>query len=49
MGRGALNLHGHSHGKLKPMPKQYDVGVDPMGPAPVGLSTILTSRLRRKA
>ena len=48
IGRGALNLHGHSHGKLKPMPKQYDVGVDPMGPAPVTLPAILTSRLRRK-
>jgi len=30
------------------MPKQYDVGVDPMGAAPVPLSAILTSRLRRK-
>ena len=48
IGRGALNLHGHSHGKLTPMPKQYDVGVDPMGFAPVGLPAILASR-RRKA
>ncbi|MEL6062793.1 MULTISPECIES: metallophosphoesterase [unclassified Methylobacterium] len=48
MSKGALNLHGHSHGKLKPMPKQYDVGVDPMGPAPVALPTILSSRLRGK-
>lgn len=48
IGRGALNLHGHSHGKLTPMPKQYDVGVDPMGFAPVGLLAILASR-RRKA
>ncbi|AIQ93723.1 metallophosphoesterase [Methylobacterium sp. XJLW] len=47
MSRGALNLHGHSHGKLKPMPKQYDVGVDPMGAAPVPLSAILASRRRR--
>lgn len=48
IGRGALNLHGHSHGKLAPMPKQYDVGVDPMGFVPVDLPTILASR-RRKA
>lgn len=47
MGRGALNLHGHSHGKLAPMPKQYDVGVDPMGFAPVDLATILSSRRRK--
>jgi calcineurin-like phosphoesterase family protein len=49
IGRGALNLHGHSHGKLSPVPKQYDVGVDPMGFAPVDLATILTSRRRRTA
>ena len=28
MARGALNLHGHSHGRLKPLPRQTDVGVD---------------------
>jgi calcineurin-like phosphoesterase family protein len=28
MGKGALNLHGHSHGRLKPLPRQTDVGVD---------------------
>lgn len=49
IGRGALNLHGHSHGKLSPLAKQYDVGVDPMGFAPVGLATILNSRRRRVA
>lgn len=48
IGRGALNLHGHSHGKLGPAPKQYDVGVDVHGPAPVGLSAIRASRRRRK-
>lgn len=25
---GAWNLHGHSHGELKPEGKQYDIGVD---------------------
>jgi calcineurin-like phosphoesterase family protein len=28
MAKGALDLHGHSHGRLKPLPRQTDVGVD---------------------
>ena len=40
--RGAINLHGHSHGKLKPLPRQYDVGVDPRGFRPVSLQEILS-------
>jgi calcineurin-like phosphoesterase family protein len=28
MSKGAVNLHGHSHGRLKPLPRQIDVGVD---------------------
>lgn len=28
MSKGALNAHGHSHGRLKPLPRQTDVGVD---------------------
>lgn len=39
--RGALNLHGHSHGRLKPMPRQFDVGVDVHGFAPVTLTELL--------
>ncbi|SEN10315.1 Calcineurin-like phosphoesterase superfamily protein [Sphingomonas gellani] len=39
--RGALNLHGHSHGRLKPMPRQFDVGVDPRAFAPVTLSQLI--------
>ena len=27
MGKGWVNLHGHSHGRLKPLPRQFDVGV----------------------
>ena len=46
MGRGAINLHGHSHGKLAPMPRQYDVGVDVQGFRPVTLADILASRKR---
>ncbi len=37
---GALDLHGHSHGRLKPLPKQYDVGVDAQGFRPVRLDEI---------
>ena len=40
-GRGAIDLHGHSHGRLKPMPRQFDVGVDARGFAPVTLATLL--------
>ena len=39
--RGALNLHGHSHGRLKPIPRQFDVGVDAHGFAPVTLDALL--------
>lgn len=49
MGRGALDLHGHSHGKLTPIPRQYDVGVDAQGFQPVDLPAILASRRSRKA
>jgi calcineurin-like phosphoesterase family protein len=47
MGRGTINLHGHSHGKLKPLPRQYDVGVDAWEFRPVTLETILSTRRRR--
>lgn len=40
-GRGAINLHGHSHGRLKPLPRQYDVGVDGHDFAPVTLAQLL--------
>ncbi|WP_315760842.1 metallophosphoesterase family protein [Sphingomonas sp. Y38-1Y] len=39
--KGAINLHGHSHGRLKPMPRQFDVGVDIHGFAPVTLDDLL--------
>ena len=38
MSRGAVNLHGHSHGRLAPMPRQFDVGVDGRGFRPVTLA-----------
>ena len=40
MGRGSINLHGHSHGRLKPLPRQFDVGVDVRGFRPVTLAEI---------
>ncbi|RDE04643.1 metallophosphoesterase family protein [Sphingomonas aracearum] len=39
--RRAINLHGHSHGRLKPMPRQFDVGVDVHDFAPVTLAQLL--------
>ncbi len=42
--RGALDLHGHSHGRLKPMPRQFDVGVDAWGFRPVSLGRLLSGR-----
>ncbi len=46
--RGAIDIHGHSHGKLKELPRQYDVGVDVFDYRPVSLAEILTSRRRGK-
>jgi calcineurin-like phosphoesterase family protein len=43
MGKGAINLHGHSHGRLKPQPRQYDVGVDAWDFRPVRLEQLLAS------
>lgn len=40
--RGAINLHGHSHGRLKALPRQFDVGVDARGFAPVTLDQIVS-------
>jgi calcineurin-like phosphoesterase family protein len=48
MGKGAINLHGHSHGRLKPLPRQFDVGVDAWDFRPVGLEEVL-GRGRREA
>ena len=39
--RGAINLHGHSHGRLKPMLRQFDVGVDVRDFQPVSLDRLL--------
>jgi calcineurin-like phosphoesterase family protein len=41
MGKKSINLHGHSHGRLKPLPRQFDVGVDARNFCPVTLDAIL--------
>jgi len=46
MARGALNLHGHSHGRLKPLPRQVDVGVDVWDFRPVTLAEIRAATRR---
>lgn len=48
-GKKSINLHGHSHGRLSPVTRQFDVGVDPQGSAPVPLSTVLASRKTRRS
>jgi calcineurin-like phosphoesterase family protein len=47
MGRGWLNLHGHSHGRLSPLPRQTDVGVDAWDFRPVTLDRISAGRRSR--
>ena len=49
IGRGALNLHGHSHGRLAPLPRQVDVGVDCWDYRPITLADIRVSLRRRGA
>jgi calcineurin-like phosphoesterase family protein len=38
--RGALDLHGHSHGRLKTLPRQFDVGVDAREFRPVAVGAL---------
>lgn len=45
--RRSINLHGHSHGKLKPLTRQFDVGVDARGFRPVALDELLHPALTR--
>jgi calcineurin-like phosphoesterase family protein len=48
MAKGSINLHGHCHGRLKPQPRQFDVGVDVWEFRPVTLAEILASAGHRK-
>jgi calcineurin-like phosphoesterase family protein len=47
MTRGGLDLHGHSHGRLAPLPRQVDVGVDVWDFRPVTLAEIREHPARR--
>jgi calcineurin-like phosphoesterase family protein len=42
--RRAINLHGHSHGRLKPLRRQYDVGVDAREFRPILLAELIGRR-----
>jgi calcineurin-like phosphoesterase family protein len=46
--KGAINLHGHSHGRMKPLPRQIDVGVDAWDYRPVRLNILLDASVRRR-
>jgi calcineurin-like phosphoesterase family protein len=48
IGKGAVNLHGHSHGRLRPIARQYDVGVDVWDFRPVPLAAMLARRRRKR-
>jgi calcineurin-like phosphoesterase family protein len=49
MAKGAVDLHGHSHGRGKALPRQIDVGVDVWDFRPVTLATLLAGRKARQA
>jgi calcineurin-like phosphoesterase family protein len=49
MHKGAVNLHGHSHGRLKPLLRQFDVGVDARDFRPVRLSDLIKPRIKAAA
>ncbi|MBD8065529.1 metallophosphoesterase family protein [Devosia sp. PTR5] len=46
MGKKSIDLHGHSHGRLKPVTRQYDVGVDAQDFRPRRLEEILARHRR---
>jgi calcineurin-like phosphoesterase family protein len=47
MGKKSVNLHGHSHGRLKGAMRQHDVGVDAQGYRPVTLEQLRSTSSRR--
>jgi calcineurin-like phosphoesterase family protein len=49
MTKGSVNLHGHCHGRLKPQPRQVDVGVDSWDFRPITVTEILAGRRRVRA
>jgi calcineurin-like phosphoesterase family protein len=49
MAKGALDLHGHSHGRMAPLTRQIDVGVDAWDFAPVTLAQLRAAGRQRRA
>ena len=49
MARGSIDLHGHCHGKLKPLPRQLDVGVDCWEFRPIAAEQIIAAAKQRPA
>ncbi len=49
MGKGSIDLHGHSHAMLKELTRQFDVGVDAWSYRPVTLEAMLACRTRGRA
>lgn len=47
MGKKSINLHGHSHGRLASVPRQFDVGVDAQELRPASLEDLVSKRHRR--
>ncbi|MDW6021491.1 metallophosphoesterase family protein [Mesorhizobium sp. BAC0120] len=47
MGKKSIDLHGHSHGRLKGNSRQYDVGVDVWNFRPVTLEQLLARAAER--
>ena len=44
--KGTWNLHGHSHGRLKPLPRQADAGSDVWQFRPIPLAVLKTRKAR---
>jgi calcineurin-like phosphoesterase family protein len=47
MSNGWINLHGHRHGPLKALPRQFDIGVEVWDFRPVQLAEVLGSKKAR--
>ena len=48
MGKGAINLHGHCHGRMAPLTRQFDVGVDARDFRPVTAAALLVGGRRSR-
>ena len=48
IGKGSINLHGHSHGRLKPITRQLDIGVDAQNFTPISLDAVMSRLVRRR-